>query len=75
MQKALNDQGIAYEVVRGPKRPKNRTAVIEGTGQAFYPAIEFEDGWWYRDESQRMALAINEGRLMEHRHDRVADVR
>jgi hypothetical protein len=25
VQKALDDQGISYEVVRGPWRPKNRT--------------------------------------------------
>jgi hypothetical protein len=43
---ALNDQGIAYEVVPGPWRPRNRTAVIAGTGQPLYPAIEFEDGSW-----------------------------
>jgi hypothetical protein len=37
------DQGIPYEVVLGPSRPKNRTTVIEGTGQLLYPAIQFED--------------------------------
>jgi hypothetical protein len=29
--------------VLGPSRPKNRTTVIEGTGQPLYPAIQFED--------------------------------
>ena len=55
VQKALNDEGIAYEVVAGPWRPKNRTVVIEGTGQPLYPAILFEDGSWYRAESKEMA--------------------
>jgi hypothetical protein len=58
--------GIAYEVVAGPWRPKNRTAVIDGTGQALYPAIRFEDGSWYREESNQMARTISAGRLMEN---------
>ena len=66
VQKALDDQGIAYEVVTGPwPGRKSRTAVIEGTGQSSYPAIEFEDGSWYREPSKEMAQTIREGRLME----------
>jgi hypothetical protein len=65
VQKALDEQGIAYEVVSGPWRPRNRTAVIEGTGQPFYPAIRFEDGRWYREESKEMARTIAAGRLVE----------
>jgi hypothetical protein len=67
VQKALDDQGIEYEVVKGqwPGR-KKRTEVVEGTGQALYPAIEFEDGSWYRDESSEMERTIRDGRLMEH---------
>jgi hypothetical protein len=65
VQKALDDQGIAYEVVPGPWRPKNRAVVIEGPGQPLYPAIRFDDGSWYREESKEMARAIAEGRLME----------
>ena len=67
VQKALDEQGIEYEVVKGawPGR-KDRTAVLGGTGQTSYPAIEFEDGSWYRDESAEMARTIREGRLMEH---------
>jgi len=65
VQKALDDQCIAYEVVPGPWRPKNRTAVIEGTGQPLYPAIRFEDGSWYREESKDMARAIKEGRFSQ----------
>lgn len=63
VQKALDDEGIAYEVVPGPWRPKERAAVIEGTGQPLYPAIRFDDGSWYREESKEMALTIREGRL------------
>jgi hypothetical protein len=67
VQNALDDQGIDYEVVGGPWRPKNRAVVIEGTGQQLYPAIRFEDGSWYREESKEMARTIREGRLMARR--------
>ena len=67
VQKALDEQGIEYEVVPGPwPGKKKRTAVIEGTGQAKYPAIQFEDGSWYREESKDMERTIREGRLMEN---------
>jgi hypothetical protein len=66
VQKALDEQGIDYEIVKGPwPRRKTRTAVIEGTGQTSYPAIQFEDGSWYREQSSEMARTIREGRLME----------
>jgi hypothetical protein len=66
VQKALDEQGIDYEIVKGPlPGRKNRTAVIEGTGQAQYPAIQFENGTWYREQSKDMAQTITEGRLME----------
>jgi len=66
VQKALDEQGIEYEVVPGPwPSRKKRTAVMEGTGQPKYPAIQFEDGSWYREESKDMERTIREGRLME----------
>ena len=65
VQKELDARRIPYEVVRGPWRPRERVAVIEGTGQPLYPAIQFEDGGWYREESQDMARTIREGRLNE----------
>ncbi|HMH40242.1 MAG TPA: glutathione S-transferase N-terminal domain-containing protein [Gaiellaceae bacterium] len=68
MQKALNKQGIDYEVVPGPwPGRKKRTAVIAGTGQPLYPAIEFEDGSWYREQSKDMVRTIREGKLMERK--------
>jgi hypothetical protein len=66
VQKALDDQGIAYEVVPGPwPSKKKRTAVLEGTGQSLYPAIEFEDGSWYREQSKDMEQTIRAGGLMK----------
>jgi len=71
VQKALDDQRIAYELVQGPWRPKKRAAVIAGTGQPLFPAIQFEDGGWYREESHDMARTIREGRLTEAEQGRV----
>ncbi len=64
VQKALDDAGVEYDVVKEswPGR-KGRTAVIEGTGQSGLPAIELEDGTWYREESAEMARAIRAGRF------------
>jgi Glutathione S-transferase, N-terminal domain len=68
VQSALDEAGVDYEVVRGPwPGRKKRNAVREGTGQSAYPAIEFEDGSWYREQSKDMAEAIRQGRLMEMR--------
>jgi hypothetical protein len=64
VQKALDEQGIDYELVLGPwPARKGRTAVVQGTGQSSYPAIEFEDGSWYREQSKEMARTIREGKL------------
>jgi glutathione S-transferase len=65
VQKALDEQGIEYELVKGPVSRSKRTEVMEGTGQQRFPAIRFEDGSWYREESKEMARTIREGRLME----------
>jgi hypothetical protein len=35
------------------------------TGQRFYPAIEFEDGTWYREESRDMEATIRDEELSE----------
>ena len=66
IEKALQDMGIDYERIPGPSYPRSkRTALIEGTGQALYPAIQFEDGSWYREQSKDMERTIREGRLLE----------
>lgn len=67
VEKALIDQGIEYESVLGPLRRGKRTQMLEKTGQALYPAIEFENGVWYREESADMEREIRSGRLDEHR--------
>jgi len=65
VEKALMDMGIDYERVPGGHRRGQRTVLIEGTGQKLYPAIQFEDGTWYREESKDMERTIREGRLTE----------
>ena len=68
IQKALDEQGVEYEVVTGPWPSRSkRSAVLAGTGQPLYPAIEFDDGSWYREESKEMERTIREGRLMERK--------
>ena len=65
VQSALDDQGIDYEVVKGPLRRGKRDDVQRLSGQSAYPTIEFEDGTGYREESADMAKRIRDGRLFE----------
>ena len=63
VQKALDEQGIEYEVVKGPLLPGKRKELERLSGQRKYPAIEFEDGTVYREESKDMAAKIRAGEL------------
>ena len=66
VQKALDEQGIEYEVVKEPSLPRGRRKeVIELSGQKMLPVIEFEDGSAYRAESSDMAATVREGKLFE----------
>ena len=65
VQKALDEQGIDYEVVKAPLRRGSRERVKQLSGQAVVPVIEFEDGTAYRAESKEMAERIRAGRLLE----------
>jgi glutathione S-transferase len=65
VQKALDEQGIDYEVVKGPLRSGKRDELERLSGQRKYPVIEFEDGRAYREESKEMAERIRAGRLFE----------
>ena len=67
VQKALDDQGIEYEVVTEPTMPRSRRKhVIRMSGQKMLPVVEFEDGSAYRAESKDMAAEINAGKLFAH---------
>ncbi len=66
VQKALDDQGIDYEIVKEPTLPRGRRKdVIRLSGQQMLPMIEFDDGSAYRAESKEMAETIAAGKLFE----------
>jgi hypothetical protein len=75
VEKALVDMGIDYEVVPGtvlPWRRNTRRELIEKTGGNRYPAIEFENGAVYREDSKDMERTIRAGRLLEKAGDQGA---
>ena len=68
VEKALIDMGIEYETHAGPALPwqrDKRRELIEKTGANHYPAIEFENGIVYREESAAMVETIRAGKLFE----------
>jgi len=66
VQSALDEQGIEYEVVKGPWPGRGQRADLEQlSGQSKYPVIQFEDGSVYREESRDMAETIKAGKLFE----------
>ena len=64
VQKALDEQGVEYELVKGPSRRGKRDDLERLSGQRKYPVIEFEDGRAYRAESKEMAARIRSGQLL-----------
>ena len=67
VQSALDEQGIEYELVKGPLRKGKRDQIEQLSGQRAYPVIQFEDGSVYREESKEMAATIRAGKLDEKR--------
>ena len=64
VQKALDEQGIDYELVKEPALPRSRRKDVERlSGQRLLPVIEFEDGTVYREQSADMAATIRTGQL------------
>ena len=73
VEKALIDAGVEYERVTGTPLPwqrDKRSELIEKTGGNLYPAIEFEDGSIYREESKDMESTIRAGKLLEQQGKR-----
>ena len=64
VQKALDEQGVDYEIVKGPGSRAERDELERLSGQRKYPVIEFEDGRAYRAESKDMAARIRAGELL-----------
>lgn len=69
VQKALDEQGIEYELVKGPHRTGKRDDLERLSGQRKYPVIEFDDGRVYREESKDMAERIRAGGLFAQPED------
>ena len=67
VQKALDDMGIAYEVIKEPVARGKRDALERLSGQRQLPVIELEDGTVYREESRAMEATIRAGKLDEKR--------
>jgi len=67
VQKALDEAGVDYEVVKEPVSGGKRHDLEKLSGQRKCPVIEFEDGSVYRDESKAMAETIKAGKLDEKR--------
>jgi glutaredoxin len=65
VQKALDEQGISYELVKGPLRSGKRDELERLSDQRKYPVIEFSDGRTYREESKEMAARIRAGDLLD----------
>ena len=64
VQKALDESGIPYEIVKHPSFPRGRRKdYIALAGQSLFPAIELEDGRVIREESKDLVARISEGRL------------
>jgi glutathione S-transferase len=65
VQKALDEAGIEYELVKEPSFSRGkRTETIARTGQSKLPWIELEDGTVVREESKDLAERIRSGKLL-----------
>jgi hypothetical protein len=63
VQKALDDAGIEYVVIKHPAARSKRTEYATLTGQKLLPAIQLEDGTVIRRESKELAEMIRSGQL------------
>ena len=63
VQRALDEQGIDYEVVKHGFGKGKRPGVVALSGQGKLPVIELEDGTVYRAESADMAARVRAGEL------------
>lgn len=65
VQRALDERGVDYEVVKHGYARGARSAVAALSGQKWLPVIEFDDGRSYRAESDEMAARVRAGRLFD----------
>ncbi len=65
VQRALDAQGIAYEIVKHGYGKGERAEVVGLSGQKLLPVIERPDGESYRAESDEMAARVRAGTLLD----------
>ncbi len=66
VQKALDEKGVDYEIVKHPAFPRGRRTELEGaTGQNRLPVIELEDGRMIREESKDLVAKIEAGEFSD----------
>jgi glutathione S-transferase len=63
VQKALDEQGVEYEVVKHGFGKGKRPEVVGLSGQKLLPVLELADGEVYRAESKEMAERVRAGRI------------
>jgi glutathione S-transferase len=65
VQRALDEKGIPYEVVKHGYGKGGRPDVEALSGQRLLPVIELGDGSAYRAESDEMAARVRAGTLLD----------
>ncbi len=64
VERALQEAGVPYEVVKHPLFPRSRRSELERlTGQRTLPALEFEDGTALREESKDLVARVRAGAI------------
>jgi glutaredoxin len=63
VQKALDETGTPYELVKHPPLRGRRSELEALSGQRKLPVIEFDDGRVLREESSDLAARIRRGEL------------
>jgi glutathione S-transferase len=63
VQRALDEQGVEYEVVKHGFGKGKRPEVVGLSGQKLLPVLELQDGEVYREESKEMAARIRAGHI------------
>jgi glutathione S-transferase len=63
VQRALDEQGIEYDVVKHGFGKGKRPEVVGLSGQKLLPVLELQDGEVYREESKEMAARVRAGHL------------
>jgi glutaredoxin len=63
VQKALDEKGVDYELVKHPARRGRREEIEQLSGQRKLPVLELDDGRFVREESKDLESKIRAGEL------------